>query len=123
MLSNGWFANKEKVNEVLSGKPGKTGWTINFDELSKITRGHPDFLDKVMKFAEKDLKFVYNAAVYRWSSKAHIDGEENENIAIVFDLVDNHIQLFSCRVDHEHFPFVVETSLNKSFVWMMAKML
>ncbi|CAH8248460.1 hypothetical protein WJ0W_007128 [Paenibacillus melissococcoides] len=121
-ITGEWYASKENVKGVLSGKSGRTGWTINFEELSRITNGHPEFLEKVKAFTEMDLGGVYKAAVYRSFSDDH-HGNKSEHIAIVFDVVDTYIKILSCRVDHEQQPHVFETSFNKSYVWSMATML
>ncbi|MNW32214.1 hypothetical protein D3C74_91530 [compost metagenome] len=117
-----WYASKENVKGVLSGKSGRPGWMINFEKLSKLTNGHPEFLEKVKVFIENDILSVYNAAVYRSFSDDH-HGNKTEHIAIVFDVVDTYIKILSCCVDHEQQPYVFETSFNKSYVWSMATML
>lgn len=117
-----WYAQKESVKGILSGRAGRTGWEINFDGLSKITNGHTEFLEKVKLFADKDWDVVYNAAVYR-SFSDDGRGNQSENIAIVFDVMDTYIKIISCRVDHEQQPYVFEESFNKSYVWSMATML
>jgi hypothetical protein len=114
-----WYASKEKIEGVLSGKQKYRNWSINYEQLARITNNHPEFLEKVKAFAEKDLDGVYNAAVYR----SYSDGDQKETITIVFDVADIYIKIISCRVDHQTQPYVFETSFNKSYVWSMASML
>lgn len=118
-----WYANKEIVSSVLTSNSFRGGWSINFDELSRITNNHPEFLASVKEFAEKDLQFVDNAQVHR-TIYIERDGQpEQEHISIVFDVCDIYIKIFSCTTDHEKYPYVFKESFNKSYVWSMSTML
>lgn len=123
-LSSSWFAkDTEPVDNVVknTGSGFWKKWEINFDLLSKITNGHPEFLKEVKEFWEKEnvRNNIYNVAVYRRHPK---DGREK--ISIVFDVIDNHIALFSCDTNYnDGHSYVLSASYNKSFVWDMATML
>ncbi|MCP1312069.1 hypothetical protein [Paenibacillus tyrfis] len=126
-IAGEWYAEKEIVKGVLTGEAGKSGsWEIDFNELSRITNGHPEFLSKVKEFAEKDLSWVYNAQVHRTKYPADkFRKEASEHISVVFDVGDTYIKIISCNINYKdsNEPYVLDTSYNKSYVWSMATML
>lgn len=126
-----WYAEgKELVKGVVSLKkkgygPRGTGfdseWTIDLDELARITNGHPEFNEKVKSFLDEKIEDIHNAVVYRSFNK---NDDNREHIGIVFDVADTYIAFFGCSPDHaDGRTHVIATSYNKSYIWQMASLL
>lgn len=126
-----WFEeSKEVVNDVVSlevkgnGRKGigyGSKWSVNLEELARITNGHPEFNEKVRAFLDKSGDSIYNVRVYRSFNKSD---ENREHVSIVFDVCDIYISMFSCCPDYQDGrTHVLDESYNKSYVWEMATML
>lgn len=126
-----WFEEtKEVVNGIVRlekkgyGRKGvgfDSKWSVNLEELARITNEHPEFNEKVRGFLDKNADSIHNMIVYRSFNK---NDENREHISIVFDVCDIYISMFSCCPDyHDGRPHVLDASYNKSYVWQMATML